>query len=151
MVLGIVPGELERFTVGGSGCVERTAYGLQRQLGAAVVAVWPSLPKWGDRTEHQSWVDSVQHLPAPAGLGRFPRREVFDHDIDLASESPNRSGAVVGMRINDNRLLVGVQEEEESGRLEIGALIGKRSELSGRIAAARFRLDHASAIVGQQL
>ena len=151
VVVRVVPGDLERLAVGRARRVQRPADRLQGEFGAAVVAVGPGLPERGDRAEHEAGVDCVQRVPAPAGGGGLAGRAVLDHRVDLPRQAAHGGRAVVGVRIEDDRLFIGVEVQEEAGGLGVGRAAGKRPKAPRGVAAARLDLDHARAEVGQQL
>ena len=114
VVGGVVAGELERFAGGVAGGVERAADGLEGELGAAVGGVGAFLPVGGDGAEDERGIDGAELVPAPAVAGGLARREVFDDDVDLGSEAADGGRAVIGVRVEDDGLLVGVEVEEEA-------------------------------------
>ena len=151
VVAGVVAGELERLAVGRTRRVQRPADRLQRQLRPAVVAVGTGLSERGDRAEHQTRIDRVQHLPAPAGGRRLPGHPVLHDHINLAREPAHGGRAVVGVRVEHDRELVGVEVQEQARTLDVGCVARKRVETPRRVAAARLDLDHPRPIIGQQL
>ena len=151
VVVGVVAGDFERLAVGGAGGVEGSADGLEGEFGAAVVAVGAGLSEGGDGAEDEAGVEGVEDVPAPAGGGGFAGRAVFDDGVYLAGEAANGGRAVVGVRIEDDRFLVGVEVEEEAGGFEVGLVVGEGAELPRGVAAAGFDFDHARAEVGEQL
>ena len=151
VVARVMAGHLDRLAVGRPGRVQGTANRLHRDLRAAVQAVGTGLAVGRDRAHDQLRVDGVQRLPAPARILGFARAQVLDHHIHDLRQSPHGGRAVVGVRIEHDRLLARVQVQVQSGGFDVLIVTDKRAELPRRIAAARLRLDHTRAVIGQQL
>ena len=128
VIVGVVACHFDRFTVGSAGRVQWTADCLQRQLRAAVVAVRPRLTERRDRAHDELGVDRVQDVPAPAGCVWLARPQVLHHDVHQLRQAPYRGRAVVGERVEHDRLLVGVQVQEEARSLRVRLMVGEGAE-----------------------
>ena len=129
--------------------VHRPAHAEQREVDGLVVAVGAVLPEVGDRSEHDLRVHPPQHVVPDAEAVHRAWLEVLDDHVGACDEAEQGLAPLVGLEVQHDASLVGVQEQEGAGALRMRLVVGERRQLPRRIAAGSLDLDHVGAVVGK--
>ena len=144
-------GELQRFPAAVPGQQQRPAQRLEGDLGTQVVAIGPVLTERRERQHHEVLAVAGEFVPAPTPGGGVSCVVVLDHDVALRGEAADRRRPLGGRRIDRRGALVGVEVEEQAGRLGILDVARERSEAASGVAAGRLELEHVGPVVGEEL
>jgi hypothetical protein len=86
--------------VGLAGDAHQPAHTLDDVIVAGAVGVRPILAEAGDRGDHEARVRVLEGGRVEAEFAEAADLEIFDHDIGLAGEAPDQSGALLGCEVD---------------------------------------------------
>ena len=106
---------LDRRLIGIAGRIDDAAHCLHHQIHGGVVAIRAIFPVSRARPIDQSRIDLVQIRGADAEAVDDARREVLHQDVGARGQLAQQLAAFLGLEIERDRLLVGVQHRKREG------------------------------------
>ena len=109
------------------------------------------MPEAADRQHDQAWVELVEALGREAEPVEDPGAEVLDEHVGPLRQPGEDVAAVVGLQVEDDRLLVAVRGEEVGRDVRVVGADEGRAPAAGVVTGVGLDLDDARAHVAEHL